>query len=580
MGVRIQELPETTGINKEDVLIVEDGQGTKKGTVQQLDEALGVSQLKEDLVILDESLKGNDTNYSLKGKLERGGISDGDNYDGDYTYRLSHWRSKEFILDGYKDITIQSNDDIYLFNVWILSTNTGSYRSSDWVTQYEIDGNDKYRIAIGTVGDVEFSEQDILSHISIVGTKSYTDKTLSVKNVSADAEKTGTEIENIKNFIGYRKDISDELTIYYGKNVYLDSGILAFEDSNNYRCRTDLFNIRNRDILVKPKDGIKTNYYANIDGVWSTPATWLTKSFYIPKNVNVYLSFGKTDNSAFVGDEPLADFTETWTNNSKLVPKFRLINSISQELVVSDNNNESGAMQGMCFDGENIWYYLSSINSLRKYNINTEETTQYENLGLGHGNDMTYNHNTRKLYIAVAEGTSPIVKTIDIDTMTVGEFELNEIDGPIASIAYSKETDEYVVIGGQAYDRDGNIDGWTRKQMVIYDKNFDILKSFILKNDYSATQGVEFDGRYIYFCKSFYNGSHNDKVYVYDINGNIVNSFSSGNGEVEAISKIDDYHFYIAKNENAYKGGYIYKATVTSESYTNIVNVLYEKYVN
>ena len=50
MGVRIQELPETTGIKKEDVLIVEDGQGTKKGTVQQLDETLGVSQLKEDLI--------------------------------------------------------------------------------------------------------------------------------------------------------------------------------------------------------------------------------------------------------------------------------------------------------------------------------------------------------------------------------------------------------------------------------------------------------------------------------------------------------------------------------------------------
>lgn len=49
MGVRIQELPETTGIKKEDVLIVEDGQGTKKGTVNQLDEALGVSQLKKDL---------------------------------------------------------------------------------------------------------------------------------------------------------------------------------------------------------------------------------------------------------------------------------------------------------------------------------------------------------------------------------------------------------------------------------------------------------------------------------------------------------------------------------------------------
>lgn len=49
MGIKINELPATPGINKEDVLIVEDGQGTKKGTVQQLDEALGVSQLKEDI---------------------------------------------------------------------------------------------------------------------------------------------------------------------------------------------------------------------------------------------------------------------------------------------------------------------------------------------------------------------------------------------------------------------------------------------------------------------------------------------------------------------------------------------------
>jgi hypothetical protein len=48
MGVRIQELPETTGINKEDLLIVEDGQGTKKGTVQQLDDSLGVSRLIEE----------------------------------------------------------------------------------------------------------------------------------------------------------------------------------------------------------------------------------------------------------------------------------------------------------------------------------------------------------------------------------------------------------------------------------------------------------------------------------------------------------------------------------------------------
>lgn len=49
MGIQIKELPETSGIKKEDLLIVEDTDGTKKGTVQELDDALGVSQLKEEL---------------------------------------------------------------------------------------------------------------------------------------------------------------------------------------------------------------------------------------------------------------------------------------------------------------------------------------------------------------------------------------------------------------------------------------------------------------------------------------------------------------------------------------------------
>lgn len=56
MGVRIQELPETAGINKEDLLIVEDGQGTKKGTVQQLDDSLGVSRLIEEFEALGLSV--------------------------------------------------------------------------------------------------------------------------------------------------------------------------------------------------------------------------------------------------------------------------------------------------------------------------------------------------------------------------------------------------------------------------------------------------------------------------------------------------------------------------------------------
>lgn len=42
-------MPKSNGIKKEDLLIVEDTEETKKGTVQQLDEALGVSELKKDI---------------------------------------------------------------------------------------------------------------------------------------------------------------------------------------------------------------------------------------------------------------------------------------------------------------------------------------------------------------------------------------------------------------------------------------------------------------------------------------------------------------------------------------------------
>lgn len=43
-------MPSSNGIKKEDILIVEDTQGTKKGTVEQLDEALGVSKLSKDFL--------------------------------------------------------------------------------------------------------------------------------------------------------------------------------------------------------------------------------------------------------------------------------------------------------------------------------------------------------------------------------------------------------------------------------------------------------------------------------------------------------------------------------------------------
>ncbi len=56
MGVRIAELPSSEGISKTDLIIVQDNEATKQGTVQQLDDSLGVSMLKEEFEALGLSV--------------------------------------------------------------------------------------------------------------------------------------------------------------------------------------------------------------------------------------------------------------------------------------------------------------------------------------------------------------------------------------------------------------------------------------------------------------------------------------------------------------------------------------------
>lgn len=52
-------MPSSNGIKKEDLLIVEDEESTKKGTIQQLDTALGISALKREFDSLGLSIDEN-----------------------------------------------------------------------------------------------------------------------------------------------------------------------------------------------------------------------------------------------------------------------------------------------------------------------------------------------------------------------------------------------------------------------------------------------------------------------------------------------------------------------------------------
>lgn len=56
MGVRIAELPSSESISKTDLIIVQDNEATKQGTIQQLDDFLGVSRLREEFEALGLSV--------------------------------------------------------------------------------------------------------------------------------------------------------------------------------------------------------------------------------------------------------------------------------------------------------------------------------------------------------------------------------------------------------------------------------------------------------------------------------------------------------------------------------------------
>lgn len=56
MGVRIAELPSSKGISKTDLIIVQDNEATKQGTIQQLNDSLGVSRLREEFEALGLSV--------------------------------------------------------------------------------------------------------------------------------------------------------------------------------------------------------------------------------------------------------------------------------------------------------------------------------------------------------------------------------------------------------------------------------------------------------------------------------------------------------------------------------------------
>lgn len=170
---------------------------------------------------------------------------------------------------------------------------------------------------------------------------------------------------------------------------------------------------------------------------------------------------------------------------------------------------DSGTMQGGCTDGTYIYYIVTSSNKLVKLNIATgEKTTVTYTSGLyGHGNDMTYNPVTNKIYIVTMD--SGIIRIVNPSTLE-DEGYITPLDGNgntvySSGLAYDRKNNRYIVT--------------TNKYYYIFDASWNYIKSFEYELASRWTyQGVETDGVYV-FRPVWVSGTYECNVVVLDMEG-------------------------------------------------------------
>lgn len=171
---------------------------------------------------------------------------------------------------------------------------------------------------------------------------------------------------------------------------------------------------------------------------------------------------------------------------------------------------DSGTIQGGCTDGTYIYYIITSSNKLVKLDIatGTKTTVTYESGLYGHGNDMTYNPATGKIYVVTME--NGVIRQVNPFTLVdEGEIVPLDADGNIVTssgLAYDRKNGQYIISSGDSY--------------TIFDSSWTFIKSFTLAAGARWTyQGLETDGTYI-FRPIWVFGTYECNILVLDMDGN------------------------------------------------------------
>ena len=220
------------------------------------------------------------------------------------------------------------------------------------------------------------------------------------------------------------------------------------------------------------------------------------------------------------------------------------------------NSGKYGVLQGTCTDGKYAYVILENQRvftdepgvyrrqgMIFKIDLSTWEiTSQSGELTFNHGNDITYNSKTNKLYVANCLGAPEagnLVSVVNPETLVIEDTI--KLAHSIYGLSYSEEYDQYVAGINGSYD------------LVILDADFQMVRSISGINTGFLVQNVDCDGDYIYSAQCEQNS-----VVCYDWDGNYRGVyFVSGNyTEAESLFHVGD-DFYMTFNLGG-SGGTLY----------------------
>jgi len=220
-------------------------------------------------------------------------------------------------------------------------------------------------------------------------------------------------------------------------------------------------------------------------------------------------------------------------------------------------SESGGTMQGACTDGEFIYYIYYNRNTIKKYDIKTGTVTSktYTDGLYGHANDMTYNPNTNKLYIATMNDYGHICSVNPSTLEYENTFILKWGNGDIAvchGIAYDRIHNRYILT---VVPPDG-ITAYGQYYMIT-DSNFNYIKTMVTPQPEIYTiQGCETDG-YLIYRTLWDNTNNTNYINVYNYNGEYFKTIHIENAsELESVMQDWAGNWYC--NFNTSDGGSLY----------------------